>query len=132
MSPLTPGEVTIIALTDKSAARGACTWSSTGALMDAGRWIDGDYLWDDLPSSLAGALRNEMTLVGADGTIGIRFEGLLTPTLDRDVHRLEGKWRVLRGTGRYARLRGGGSASVSFAFARASAIGRFIGRLRSD
>jgi len=102
------------------------------AITDGGSWVDGDFFWAAIPSPVVGTLHNELTLVGATGTISIRFEGLLTPTSDPAIFVLEGHWRVLRGTGGYLGLHGGGSVSTVFDFAESSASGTFTGSHHGD
>ena len=127
-----PEYVTMHLFADQSATPPVYTWSASGAITDGGNWVDGDFFWAAIPSPVVGTLHNELTLVGATGTISIRFEGLLTPTSDPEIFVLEGHWRVLRGTGGYLGLHGGGSVSTVFDFAESSASGTFTGILHGD
>ena len=127
-----PEYVTIQLFANQSATPPVYTWSASDAITDEGNWVDGDFFWAAIPSPVVGTLHNELTLVGATGTINLRFEGLLTPTSDPEIFVLEGHWRVLRGTGGYLGLHGGGSVSTVFDFAGSSASGTFTGTLHGD
>lgn len=126
-----PEEVSIELVAEKLASPPKYTWKGTGAIADGGDWTDGDHFWAAIPSPVVGTLHNEITLHGAKGSLGIRFEGLLKPTADSQLFSMEGAWRILTGTESYANMHGSGQLSTIFRFATSSAWGTLTGKVKT-
>ena len=118
--------VFLVIVTKRTRSRQLFRWWSVGALTEAGRWSDCDYCWAAVNAVADGILQNELRLIGAHGTITIRFEGAVSPALAQRRLTVHGQWQVVGGTGEYQSLRGGGTVVADLGDAT---LACFTGRL---
>src|SRR5262245_45830548 len=77
-------DVTIITSASKPGNTDVFTWSALGGITDNGNWADDKVLWAAVRSPMVGTLHDTFTLYGNNGSIKLRFDGLLKPTADPD------------------------------------------------
>src|SRR5262245_56526971 len=83
-------DVTIITSASKSGNSDLFTWSASGGISDNGSWADNKVLWAAVRSPVVGTLHDTFTLYGNNGSIKLRFDGLLKPTADPDLFAIQG------------------------------------------
>jgi hypothetical protein len=83
----------------------AGTWVGAGAISDAGSATASFTL---VPKGRSAVLKGTHTLTGSAGTITIETTGRFSPYPPEERAMVEGTWRIVDGTGAYARLRGHG------------------------
>lgn len=123
-------EVTIITSASKSENTDLFTWSASGGITDEGVWADDMVIWGAVHSPVVGTLHDTFTLNGNKGTIKLGFDGLLKPTADPNLFKIEGNWRVLSGTGSYNELVGQGSGIVMINFLQSTAASELLGQVK--
>ena len=84
----------------------AGTWAATGAIADAGTYVEEAEF---LPLMRVRAVK---TLVGARGTIVLKAKAPYVLTTPTTLTFYAGHWEILSGTGAYAGLEGGGNPAV--------------------
>jgi hypothetical protein len=83
----------------------AGTWTSSGAISDHGSYVE--------TFSFEGStIRGIKTLTGAHGTITLKVEAEVVATSPTTIAFEHGFWKIVAGTGAYARLKGGGSSAT--------------------
>lgn len=104
-----PRPVTIIATADDGPGFGG-TWTASGAVADAGSYERTDvHFSHSIESSPAvGAFQATLEFSGAEGTFVVQDELLFSSG------GLNGTWRLVSGTGRYAGATGHGTSSFDF------------------
>jgi hypothetical protein len=112
-------------------------WSATGAIVDGGALEFLDAHWGAALSPAVGALRLEMRLHGAVGTIDLVANLLATATDTTGAIAFDGPFVVTGGTGAYAGARGTGTAHVDGRVDQQSTpddpeVGVLPGRIRLD
>jgi hypothetical protein len=102
------------------------SWASTGAITDAGPFVDPtEFLAGS--SSTFHAVR---VFSGEDGTFTAVANVQIRPSDDPDVaFYVVGKWAIITGTGAYADAHGGGSISEELVVATGSLVGTWTGRI---
>jgi hypothetical protein len=97
-------------LTGPSTSAGS--WQAHGAFNDSGTYTE-SFRFAGGSAAMPRTIHTEKTLVGADGTLHLRAEGVviwLSPTLATFK---AGNWRITSGTGAYLRLHAGGTPGVT-------------------
>jgi hypothetical protein len=111
-----------MAFTGPNSAAG--TFESTGAVTDSGTVVQEHFI--------AGrTVHGVKTLTGAEGTIVIRFQGLITPTSPATAV-FRGRWVIVDGTGAYEDLHGQGEVATTINFALGELAGVYSGRAHYD
>ena len=123
-------EVTIITSATKSGNIELFTWSASGAIIDNGNWTDDKVLWGAIHSPVVGTLHDTFTLNGNSGSIKLSFNGLLKPTADSDLFRIEGNWYILSGTDSYKDIVGQGEGIVMINFSQSTATSALWGQIK--
>lgn len=124
-------EVTKITSASKSGNTELFTWSASGGITDNGNWTDDKVLWGAIYSPVVGTLHDTFTLNGnKGGTIKLGFDGLLKPTSDPNLFKIEGNWRVLSATNSYNGLEGQGSGIVMINFLQSTATSTLLGQVK--
>jgi hypothetical protein len=109
-------------------------WSASGAISDAGTFEFTSAHFGGIPSPAVGALQIQMTLSGADGTLDLRAELVVTATDEPGIFDFDGPWSVVGGTGAYEGARGTGKVHVTGRVDQESTpddpeLGTFTGRI---
>jgi hypothetical protein len=90
----------------------AGSWQAHGAFNDSGTYAE-SFRFAGGSTVMPRTIHAEKTLVGANGTLQLRAEGVviwLSPTLATFK---AGNWRITSGTGAYLRLHAGGTPGVT-------------------
>jgi hypothetical protein len=100
------------------------TWSATGAITDAGTFVDPTEFFGG-SSSTFHATR---VFSGGKGTFTAVADVRIVSSSDPDIgFYVVGRWVVTGGSGAYATLRGGGSISEEYVIASDSLVGTWTG-----
>ena len=104
-----PADVVIVAHTERGCPQpDSCTFSASGAIVDAGL-VAGVLVHAGAPNSpVTGTAQYDVALHGANGTLTVRLQARLSLTDVPWQLREEGEWVVVAGTGAYAGARGQG------------------------